>query len=198
MSGRCAGGEADGDGSKRGPAAEVPRRPVVLVGHSLGAAGLASSFVHNPEGVDGIVLVAPAIIVSPFSVSPKLRSRKIMCAAPSSAPHTHALVPDQKPAMHLSVHFDGEGLPRPYAPCAVPTDSLNIMLSWPVSDESGCGAHHRHSVCPLLTARQLGQACSQRQCPRMHARVVSSQVCSAHAHAILQIRRVEPLTSGGV
>lgn len=56
------------------------RPPVVLVGHSLGAAGVASSFVHNPEGVDGVVLVAPAIMVSPFSVSPKLRSRKIMCA----------------------------------------------------------------------------------------------------------------------
>eukprot|EP00892_Ulva_mutabilis_P009595 jgi/Ulvmu1/7007/UM033_0065.1 len=73
--------EATGVHSSSGAAvaaAGARRRPVVLVGHSLGAAGVASSFVQDPTGVDGLVLVAPAIMVSPFSVTPKLRSRQVM------------------------------------------------------------------------------------------------------------------------
>jgi pimeloyl-ACP methyl ester carboxylesterase len=61
--------------------------PVVLVGHSLGGAGVARSFAENPEGVAGIVLVAPAIMVSPFTVATELRDRTVMCAPASPMPH---------------------------------------------------------------------------------------------------------------
>lgn len=95
----CAGAGADGDSST--PLAPGRRRGVVLVGHSLGAAGVASSFVQDPEGVAGIVLVAPAIIVSPFTVSPKLRRRAIMCAASAAAARMHALrLPDTHACYH--------------------------------------------------------------------------------------------------
>lgn len=53
--------------------------PVVLVGHSLGGAGVARSFAENQKNVAAIVLVAPAIMVSPFAVSAELKDRSMMC-----------------------------------------------------------------------------------------------------------------------
>ncbi|KAK9835008.1 hypothetical protein WJX81_003847 [Elliptochloris bilobata] len=38
----------------------------VLVGHSLGAAGAAAEAIANPEGLAGLVLVAPAILAAPL------------------------------------------------------------------------------------------------------------------------------------
>jgi pimeloyl-ACP methyl ester carboxylesterase len=56
----------------------------ILVAHSLGCAGVAESFVADPTGIDGIVLVAPAIMANPFTHRVKLESRFIMCALASS------------------------------------------------------------------------------------------------------------------
>jgi alpha-beta hydrolase superfamily lysophospholipase len=57
------------------------RRPkTVLVGHSLGCAGIARSFSRDPSGVAGIVLMAPAIMVDPFRHVAKLQSRKLVYA----------------------------------------------------------------------------------------------------------------------
>ena len=55
--------------------------PVVLIGHSLGGAGVARSFAENRSNVAAIVLVAPAIMVSPFAVSAELKDRSMMCAS---------------------------------------------------------------------------------------------------------------------
>ena len=55
--------------------------PVVLIGHSLGGAGVARSFAENRSNVAAIVLVAPAIMVSPFTVAVELKDRSMMCAS---------------------------------------------------------------------------------------------------------------------
>lgn len=61
-------------------------KPVVLVGHSLGGAGVARSFAENQDNVAAIVLVAPAIMVSPFSVAAELKDRSMMCAPSACNP----------------------------------------------------------------------------------------------------------------
>ena len=66
------GGKARGDGTTG-----VKR---ILVGHSLGCAGIATSFVNDPQGVDGIVLVSPAIMANPFTHRVKLETRSVRCA----------------------------------------------------------------------------------------------------------------------
>ena len=55
--------------------------PRVLVGHSLGCAAIAESVAADAEGVDAIVLVAPAIMANPFKHRAQLSSRSIRCAA---------------------------------------------------------------------------------------------------------------------
>lgn len=65
--------------------------PVVLVGHSLGGAGVARSFAENQQNVAAIVLVAPAIMVSPFNVAVELKERSMMC------------VPLRHPVWHINL-----------------------------------------------------------------------------------------------
>ena len=60
----------------------LPRSGVkrVLVGHSLGCAGIATSFCEDAQGIDGIILVAPAIMANPFE-RVDLDTRAVRCAA---------------------------------------------------------------------------------------------------------------------
>eukprot|EP00884_Botryococcus_braunii_P016848 jgi/Botrbrau1/3847/Bobra.0183s0072.1 len=64
-----------GGGAIRGPDGEwVPRRPRhpagvatrVLMGHSMGAACCAAEVIAHPEGVDALILVAPAVLALKF------------------------------------------------------------------------------------------------------------------------------------
>lgn len=71
----------------RGHRADAPARAEtsealrVLVGHSLGCAAIAASFIADPMGVDGIVLVAPAIMANPFKHRAQLVHREVRCAS---------------------------------------------------------------------------------------------------------------------
>jgi pimeloyl-ACP methyl ester carboxylesterase len=64
----------------------------ILVGHSLGCAAIATSLVADPDGIDGIVLVSPAIMVSPFAHRAHLASRTIRCAPCVPGAHTLGLL----------------------------------------------------------------------------------------------------------
>lgn len=48
----------------------------ILVGHSLGCAGIAEEVAARPEGIGGIILVAPALMTPPF-LRLRLRTREI-------------------------------------------------------------------------------------------------------------------------
>jgi predicted alpha/beta hydrolase family esterase len=53
------------------------RIPRILVGHSLGCAAMVTSFIKDLTNVDGLVLVAPAIIASPLRHRAQLLRREV-------------------------------------------------------------------------------------------------------------------------
>ena len=66
------GGEAASDGpaaAQQVQQAQQARR--ILIGHSMGAAATAEELISNPEGVEAVVLVAPAIVALWFGPPPQ-------------------------------------------------------------------------------------------------------------------------------
>ena len=61
-----------------GTAIEEANAKRILVGHSLGCAGIAASFIADPSCIAGLVLVAPAIMANPFD-SIRLEARCVRC-----------------------------------------------------------------------------------------------------------------------
>lgn len=67
----------DGRGAESSTTDAKQRVPKILVGHSLGCVAMVTSFIENPEDVDGLVLVAPAIMASPFKRRAQLLRREV-------------------------------------------------------------------------------------------------------------------------
>lgn len=63
------GGEAASDGPAAAQQEQQARR--ILIGHSMGAAATAEELISNPEGVEAVVLVAPAIVALWFGPPPQ-------------------------------------------------------------------------------------------------------------------------------